>query len=53
MATNPTAQGANFRHDAIDVVRSDEAPLTQIAKDFGLSVTTLIRWIDIAERGES
>jgi transposase len=29
------------------------APLTQIAKDFGLSVTTLKRWIAIAEGKES
>jgi transposase len=35
------------------VARKGEAPLAQIAKDFGLSVTTLKRWIAIAERKES
>ncbi|MEO5316932.1 IS3 family transposase [Pseudarthrobacter sp. CC12] len=49
----PTAYGAEFRQDVIDVARKGEAPLTQIAKDFGLSVTTLKRWIAIAERKES
>lgn len=37
----PTAYGAEFRQDVIDVARKGEAPLSQIAKDFGLSVTTL------------
>lgn len=46
----PAAYGAEFRQDVIDVARKGEAPLTQIAKDFGLSVTTLKRWIAIAER---
>ncbi|MDQ0078234.1 transposase-like protein [Arthrobacter oryzae] len=49
----PTAYGAEFRQDVIDVARKGEAPLAQIAKDFGLSVTTLKRWIAIAERTES
>ena len=46
----PTAYRAEFRKDAIDVARKGEAPLAQIAKDFGLSVTSLKRWIAIAER---
>jgi transposase len=50
MLTMPTAYGAEFRQDVIDVARKGEAPLAQIAKDFGLSVTTLKRWIAIAER---
>jgi hypothetical protein len=37
----PTAYGAEFRQDVIDVARKGETPLAQIAKDFGLSVTTL------------
>lgn len=49
----PTAYGAEFRQDVIDVARKGEAPLAQIAKDFGLSVTTLKRWIAIAERREN
>ena len=46
----PTTYGAEFRQDVIDVARKGEAPLAQIAKDFGLWVTTLKRWIAIAER---
>jgi transposase len=45
MLTMPTAYGAEFRQDVIDVARKGEAPLAQIAKDFGLSVTTLKRWL--------
>jgi hypothetical protein len=35
----PTADGAEFRQDDIDVARKGGSPLAQIAKDFGLSVT--------------
>jgi transposase len=45
--------GAEFRQDVIDVACKAEAPLGQIAKDFGLSVTTLKHWIAIVERKES
>jgi transposase len=45
MLTMPTAYGAEFRQDVIDVARKGEAPLAQIAQDFGLWVTTLKRWI--------
>lgn len=44
---------AEFRQDVIDVARKGEAPLAQIANDFGLSVTTLKRWIAIAEHKDS
>lgn len=53
MLTLPTAYGPEFRQIVIDVARKGEAPLAQIAKDFRLSVTTLKRWIAIAERKES
>lgn len=33
----PTAYGAEFRQDVIDVARKGEALLAQIAKDFGIS----------------
>ena len=49
----PTACGAEFRQEVINVARKGEVPLVQIAKDFGLSVTTLKRWIAIAERKKS
>lgn len=45
--------GEEFRQDVIDVARKGEAPMAQIAKDFGLSVTTLKRWIAIAARKET
>ncbi len=48
----PTAYGAEFRQDVIDIARKGEAPLARIAKDFGISPTTLKRWIQMAERGE-
>lgn len=35
------------------MARKCEAPLTQIAKDFALSVTTLKRWIAIADRNDA
>ncbi|BCW62872.1 transposase [Arthrobacter sp. StoSoilB22] len=49
----PTAYGAEFRQDVIDVARKGEDPLGQIAKDFGLSVTMLKRWIVIDEPKKS
>jgi transposase len=53
MLTMPTPYGAEFRQHVIDVARKGEAPLAQVAKDFGLSVTTLKRWLAIAERKDS
>ena len=49
----PTAYGVEFRQDDIDVARKGEGPLAQIAKDFGLSVTPLKRWVAIADRKDS
>jgi transposase len=48
-----TAYGAEFRRDDIDVARKGEAPVAQVAKDFGHSVTTLKRWMAIAQRKDS
>ena len=45
----PTAYGSEFRQDVIDVARKGEAPSSQIAKDFGLSATTLKRWMAIVD----
>lgn len=41
---------AEFRADVIAVARKGEAPLRQIAKDFGISEACLHRWLKIAER---
>jgi transposase len=38
-----------FRRDVVAVARRREAPLTQIAKDFGISPTCLHRWLRRAE----
>jgi transposase len=41
---------ADFRADVIAVARKGEAPLRQIAKDFGISEACLHRWLKIADR---
>ncbi|KKB99815.1 transposase [Mycolicibacter arupensis] len=43
---------AEFRADVIAVARKGEAPLRQIAKDFGISEACLHRWLKIADRDE-
>lgn len=40
---------AEFRADVIAVARKGEAPLRQIAKDFGISEACLHRWLKIAD----
>lgn len=39
-----------FRRDVVAVARKGEAPITQIAKDFGVSPAALHRWMKIADR---
>lgn len=46
----PRAFPAEFRADVIAVARKGEAPLRQIAKDFGISEACLHRWLKIADR---
>jgi transposase len=46
----PRAFPAEFRADVIAVARKGEAPLRQIAKDFGVSEACLHRWLKIADR---
>ena len=46
----PTPFPAEFRADVIAVARKGEAPLRQIAKDFGISEACLHRWPKIADR---
>src|SRR5712691_8536387 len=45
----PKAYPKEFRRDVIAVARRKEVPLSQIAKDFGISRTCLHRWIRRAE----
>jgi transposase len=48
----PKAFPAEFRADVIAVARKGDAPLRQIAKDFGISEACLHRWLKIADRDD-
>ncbi|MDJ0362269.1 IS3 family transposase [Rhodococcus sp. H29-C3] len=48
----PKAFPEEFRRDVIAVARKGEAPLRQIAKDFGVSEGCLHRWLKIANRDD-
>ncbi len=41
---------AEFRRDVIAVARNSDAPMSQLARDFGISVSCLKRWLTIAGR---
>ena len=41
---------AEFRRDVIAVARKGEASVAQIARDFGISESCLVRWLKIADR---
>ena len=45
----PKAFPAEFRRDVVAVARRKEAPLSQVAKDFGISQSCLVRWVRRAE----
>jgi transposase len=45
----PKAFPLEFRRDVVAVARKREAPLSQIAKDFGVSEACLHRWLKRAE----
>jgi transposase len=49
MIAMPKAFPTEFRDDVIAVARRGEAPLSQIAKDFGISESCLHRWMKIAD----
>ena len=38
-----------FRRDVVAVARKGEAPLSQIARDFGMSESCLHRWLKLAD----
>lgn len=48
----PKAFPIEFRRDVVAVARKSEAPLAQIAKDFGISKSALIRWLAKADRAD-
>ena len=43
----PKAFPPEFRRDVVAVARKGEAPLSQIAKDFGISESCLHRWLTL------
>jgi transposase len=45
MPIMPKPYPKEFRDDAVAVARQGQAPLTQIAKDFGISETCLSNWM--------
>ena len=45
----PKAFPPEFRRDVVAVARKGEAPLRQVAKDFGISEACLHRWLKIAD----
>ena len=48
----PNAFPMEFRRDVIAVARKGDAPLSQVAKDFGISEACLHRWLKIADRAD-
>ena len=49
MSDMPKPFPAEFRRDVVAVARKGDAPLSQIAKDFGISESCLHRWLKIAD----
>jgi transposase len=45
----PKAFPIEFRRDVVAVARKGEAPLSQIARDFGISESCLHRWLRLAD----
>ena len=45
----PKAFPAEFRRDVVAVARRKEAPMSQIARDFGISESCLHRWVKAAD----
>jgi transposase len=49
MAVVPKPFPVEFRRDVVAVARKGEAPLIQIAKDFGIAEATLHNWLKKAD----
>jgi transposase len=49
MVNVPKAFPKEFRRDVVAVARKGEAPISGIAKDFGISESCLQRWLKIAD----
>jgi transposase len=49
MSVMPRPFPIEFRGDVVAVARKGEAPVAQIAKDFGISESCLHRWLKLAD----
>ena len=49
MLTMPRAHPREFRDDVVAVARKGEAPIAEIAKDFGISESCLRNWLRVAD----
>jgi transposase len=49
MISVPKPIPIEFRRDVVAVARKGQAPLSQIAKDFGISESCLHRWLKLAD----
>jgi transposase len=49
MVIVPKAFPVEFRRDVVAVARRGEAPISRIAKDFGISESCLQQWLKIAD----
>src|ERR1700751_3889354 len=49
MVVMPKPFPIEFRRDVVAVARKGQAPLSQIAKDFGISESCLHRWLKLAD----
>lgn len=45
----PKAHPPEFRQRAVDLARSRQKPVAEIAKDLGISESCLRRWMDVAD----
>jgi transposase len=49
MFSMPKAFPLEFRRDVVAVARKGGAPISQVAKDFGVSESCLHRWLKLAD----
>ena len=49
MLTMPRPHPREFRDDVVAVARKGEAPIAEIAKDFGISESCLRNWLRVAD----
>jgi transposase len=49
MSAMPKAFPKEFRDDVVAVARKGLAPISQVAKDFGISEACLHRWLKLAD----